>query len=301
MQWSGGFQPSVFPARIDDDAVEDFVGLYDVFGGGPRVGGFDGRTLQRRWASAPLGTADEGTSSTHVGVAGGRVLVTDRRAQAHVLDLRTGQEVAVVKLSDRAEQVCARPDGAEFWIGVADGHNVTVSVSTAQVAPTTKPAPCPESFPDQVCAYARAPCRASTADAPGAKGRWTLGTGKGAVTLGNRSPGTAVPMAFAAGGKGWLRPLLDDPALMDSGGTSADLAGGLFVAAYSALSHGYRLMALDAATGERRWDVAIPCGGEGNGPRGITATETRVYVPHWTWLDVFELSTGKHVGTVGRW
>jgi hypothetical protein len=202
-----------------------------------------------------------------------------------------------VKLSDRAEQVCARPDGAEFWIGVADGHNVTVNVSTAQAAPTATPAPCPKSL----CAYARAPCAASTADAPSARGRWTFGTGKGAVTLGNRSPGTAVPLAFAAGGKGWLRSLLDDPALMGHDETSADLASGLFVAAYSVLPEGYRLLALDAATGDRRWDVAIPCGGEGTGPSGITATETRVYVPHWTWLDVFELSTGKHLGTVGMW
>jgi hypothetical protein len=291
----------VFPARIDDDEIEDFVGLYRVFGGGLGVGGFDGRTLGRRWAFALPGSPDEGSSSTHVGVAGGRVLMTDIRAQAHVLDLRTGEEIAVVKLSDRAEQVCARPDGAEFWIRVADGHNVTVSASTAQAAPTAKPAPCPTSFPDQLCAYARAPCVPATADAPGAKGRWTLGTGKDAVTLGNRSPGTAVPLAFAAGGRGWLRPLLDDPALMGSGDDAADLAGGLFVVAYSVLSQGYHLSALDAATGDRRWDVAIPCCREPSGPRGITATETRVYVPHFTWMDVFELSTGKHVGTVGMW
>ena len=307
LQWGFGSGPSAFPAHIGDGAVEDFVGVYRVLSDTTQtlhVGGFDGATLERRWAAGPYGTLGEGVVWTHVAVAGGRVLVTDFRSRAHVLDVKTGQELGVIELSDRARWLCPQPGGQEVWVDVADGRGVSVSLATVTAAPAPKPATCVGDFARTTCAFAHAPCAASTASAPGTHGMWTLGEGAAAVTIGVKSPGTSTPTAFAAGGRGWKTVIPEDPALAKEtpfDGAGSDLGGGLFVTAYELVDRGFRLAALDAATGERRWDVPIPRSAEGSGPRGITATETRVYVPHWTWLDVFDLQTGRVIGTVGVW
>jgi hypothetical protein len=33
----------------------------------------------------------------------------------------------------------------------------------------------------------------------------------------------------------------------------------------------------------------------------MRVTKTRVYLPHWTWLDIFNIKTGQEVATVGIW
>jgi outer membrane protein assembly factor BamB len=307
LQWGIGGGPSVFPAHIDDDGVEDFVGLYRVFDGGHTlyVGGFDGATLKRKWASAPLGTLSEGVTSTHAALVGSRVLVTDFRSRGHVIDISTGREVATITLTDRARRLCPIPGTGQVWVEVADDKHVAVDLAAARMTPSSAPPPtCVADFARPICGFAHAPCAASTADAPGTRGIWTLGPDGAAVTVGVKTPGTPTAVAFAAGGKGWLTTIAADPAIelanpFDTLG--ADLAGGLFVSAHALVEKGARLVALDARTGERRWDVAIPRSASGSPPHGLTATEARIYVPHWTWLDIFELKSGRVIGTVGMW
>ena len=307
LQWGFGSGPSVFPVQIDDDGVEDFVGLYRVFDGGHTlyVGGFDGATLARKWASEPLGTLSEGLTSTHAALVGSRVLVTDFRSRGHVIDVATGREVATIKLSDRARRLCPIPGSQEVWVEVEDGKHVAVDLTSARATPSaTRPPSCIADFVHPTCGFARAPCAPSTGDAPGTRGIWTFGPDGGLVTLGVKMPGTPTSVAFAAGGKGWVATTAADPAIEMANpfdGLGADLAGGLFVAAHALVEKGARLVALDVKTGERRWDVPIPRSASGSPPRGLTATETRVYVPHWTWLDIFELKTGRVMGTVGMW
>jgi hypothetical protein len=302
-QWGWGWQPSVVPMKLDDDDTEDFIGAYRILSANLQlyVGGFDGRSLKGTWSAGPYGTLSEGAVSTWLAVVGRRVLVTDFRARGHVLDARTGHELSVVTFSDKARRACAAPNGHGALVEVSDGKNVVVDLETFAVTPAPHAEKCPGSFSDEVCAFAGAPCVEATANAPETRGHWTLGAGAGAVTLGVKNPGTATPIAFAAGGHGWKTVIPEDPARVETsprdGG--ADLAGGLFVTTYGLVGHGgARLVALDAATGERKWDVAIP--GSDTAPAGVRATASRVYVPHWTKLHVFDLKTGRLIGTLGR-
>jgi outer membrane protein assembly factor BamB len=293
--------------HLDDDGVEDFVGLYRIFDGKEQtlhIGGFDGKTFQRRWAAGPFGTLSEGVTATHGAVVGRRALLTDFRSRVHLFEIATGKEVATLTLTDRARRLCPRPDRGTVWIQVADHENVVVDVAAGTASPATGPAPCVGDFANTTCAHARAACEKATAHAPGTRGDWTLGSGPLAVTIGRKSPGTATAMAFAAGGKGWVATIPPDPdvaAHVPFDGPGADLAGGLLVTAYQLTSRRAHLVAFDAKSGERRWDSEIPRSDSGSGPAGITATEQRVYVPHWTWLDIFDLKTGKVLGTVGKW
>lgn len=306
LQWGIGAFPSVFPVHIDNDGVEDFVGLYRLFDGGHTlyVGGFDGATFVRKWLAGPFGTLTEGILSTHAALSGKRVLVTDFRSRGHILETGTGKEVQTLTFTDRARRLCALPTG-DVWVEIEDGKHVTVNLAMGTQTPAgAAPPSCVADFARPICAFTRAPCAASTGDAPGVRGLWTLGSGNGLVTVGMKTPGTPTSMAFAAGGKGWTATVAQDPAAeaanpFDTLG--ADIAGGLFVSAYAVTEKGIRLVALDVETGARRWDVAIPRSTGGSPPHGLTATETRVYVPHWTWLDIFELKTGKVLGTVGMW
>ena len=40
---------------------------------------------------------------------------------------------------------------------------------------------------------------------------------------------------------------------------------------------------------------------DGSGPIWILPSSARLYVPHWTWLDVFDARNGAALGTVGMW
>jgi hypothetical protein len=98
-----------------------------------------------------------------------------------------------------------------------------------------------------------------------------------------------------------VRPL-GDPALVAEGDPDlTELLGGRVFSYYSLKAGGGRVAMLDAKTGEVRWDVVLPRSESGSEPRAIRVTARRVYVPHWTWLDVFDAQSGAHLGTIGRW
>jgi len=81
----------------------------------------------------------------------------------------------------------------------------------------------------------------------------------------------------------------------------ADLLGARVVFMYELKGDGARLAALDARTGSAEWDVPIPRSDDGSEASTFRMTQVRVYLPHWTWLDVFDVTTGKHLGTIGMW
>lgn len=308
LQWGAGFGPSVAPVFLNDDAVEDFVGLYRIMSEDLYVGGFDGKTLGRVWKSAPLGSLSDGVAYTHFALAGRRVAVTDFRANVHVLEVATGAEVGKVVLSDRARRVCAPPkDVSAVWIEVADGKDVLVDTQTLTSKPSSAPAWCrPRSTPGSGCEGGSAACSLAGASVrvAGFRAEVVLAAGDRRVAIGARDPGTATPMAVgldARGGATWTATLPDDPAIAHPGAPLADLAAGKLFACFELSSRGSRLVALDVETGARLWDVQVPRSTEGSGPWAITATATRVYVPHWTWLDVLDATNGKLVGTVGKW
>jgi hypothetical protein len=306
LQWGWGWAPSAIPTPADGGG-EDIIGAYRVLDIGTSkaplyIGRFDGKTFRRIWAAGPYGTlSDTGYGFT---VAGRRVVVTDFRSKAHVLDAATGKELQAVQLTDRAREICPLRDRAAAWVEVADHKDVEIDLQTFVVKPASKPATCTGDFAKPTCHFASALCEVGGAAADGTTAMVTLKSGDDAVTVGKKTPGTASLLAYAAGGKGWKTSIAEDDALAKPasfGVPGADLAAGRLVVAYELVHDGFRLASFDAKSGKRQWDVAIPRSTEGSGPRGITASATHVYVPHWTWLDVFDIGTGKVVGTIGVW
>jgi outer membrane protein assembly factor BamB len=80
-----------------------------------------------------------------------------------------------------------------------------------------------------------------------------------------------------------------------------DLHDGTFFATYEVREGSRRLIAIDARSGDTLWDVAVPRSQDGSEERAMVVTATRIYIPHWTWLEVMDRSNGTHLGTIGSW
>ncbi len=316
LQWDSSDAP--VPARVNADEVEDFVGVYHLLEGDEQrtyLGAFNGKTLERVWAAGPFGNLSEANGQTFFAVAGNRAILTDFRSTAHIFDVATGKETGKVTLSDRAKAVCTPPDGkAEAWLELSDQQHVLVDLAAGTSKKAARPAYCatgPNDAANINCIMGskrtRAACHEDSAiKAPGVSISKILSDGDLSVGLGTKSPGTAIPTALGIDTKAkkikWQRPIpASDPATVHEGLGLADLGGGRLVAQYELSSGLWRLAALDARTGNALWDVEIPRSKDGSQAFDLRITATRVYLPHWTWLDVFDAKTGTVIGTVGKW
>jgi len=299
LQWSTS-GPSVVPVAINADSIEDFVGRYHILDlkssqQTTYIGAFDGKSFKRIWASESYGTLSQAASCTHIAVAAGKVLVTDFRARAHILELATGKELKTIALTDKARRVCAPSDETtKVWIEVADQQNVLVDLAAASAARGDRPASCAKIDDDE---------------APKDQGmhiRDVLKKGSNAVAIGQKSPGTPVPMAMGFDPTSyavrWKTPIPPDPATASTSHPATNISADTFFATYELNDRkGSHLVAIDLVTGKRRWDTFLPRSESGSDANWLTATQSRVYVPHWTWLDIFDAASGKHLGTVGMW
>jgi hypothetical protein len=314
LQW-GSEAP--IPARVNADDIEDFIGDYHLLEGDQQltyIGAFNGKTLERVWAAGPFGNNAEASGKTFFGVAKDRVIVTDFRSTAHIFDMATGKETGKVVLSDRAKSVCTSTDGKpEAWLELADDEHLLVDLAAGTAKKSGRPAFCPIVPNDSSNCTSRGTKRPhatchddSSIKAPGVSIEKVLSDGDVAVALGTKSPGTAIPTALGVDVKAkkvkWQRPIPgSDPATVHEGLELADLAGGRLVAQYQLTGGLWRLAALDGRTGNALWDVEIPRSKDGSQAYDLRITPTRVYLPHWTWLDVFDVKTGAVIGTVGKW
>ena len=313
LQWG---TEAPFPAKINADATEDFVGRYHVLdmGGGKTkefVGGYDGATLKRLWAAGPYGTQDD-TRGLHMVAVAGNVLVTDTKLVGHILDATTGKETATISLSDRADSICIEPTGKpEAWIKVSDNQDLDVDFTTKRTKKMPKPSWCKTpQFGSDCSASPASLATCSDVDsgfnAPNFSGKAMLTENGVNVVIGEKSPGTRMPTAVGWDPKAkkilWQRPIpqSDSTSVSDGLGIS-DIGAGRLVSQVEFSSGIYKLVALDAKTGSPLWTTEIPRSKDGSEAREMLITPTRVYLPHWTWLDVFDAKTGAVVGTVGMW
>lgn len=310
LQWDATTLPVVVAAP------ERVVGRYRVLRDGDsdvHLGAWDAATLERVWHTEALGTWSE-SAYMHVMVeaVGDRVVHTDAWTGLVVRDAATGEELARHALADRAVSSCRVPGTDRVWIEVANEQHVALDVATGQFGPEARPEGCPDlrMDPFQGCRFGsfhRYRPRAACEDGPdgvreGMKVEAELLAPDGArFAIGARAPGTATPLVARVGA--WKREATDaEPRLVAEDPPLAfDLVGGDPILLVEMRDGTARLVRLDGATGATRYDVAVPRSGDGSGPDGYTISDTRVYVPHWTWLDVFDLETGAHQGTVGRW
>lgn len=319
-QWDS--QERVAVVAVPGQAHEGFVGRFHRTADGTRTGPeyvhvalFSGATFERVWTSPPLGrvSEDSAAQSAHFAVAGDRVVITDVRNVARVVDLATGRALSAVQLTDRVDALCVTRAGA-VWIDVSDEHPVLLDPATGRAAPGARPEEC---FATRGAGYSNycgtgngrfaAACVASEGNAFAGMYTQTLlvNPAGGFVAFGVRSPGTRAPVVAAIDARGavtWQRPLpggnLAEAA--ENPPDAFDVAGSTIVATYQQRAGAMRVVALDAATGRTLWEAGVPRS-QGSAPRTLTVGRERVYVPHWTWLDVLDRATGAHLRTVGRW
>ena len=165
---------------------------------------------------------------------------------------------------------------------------------------------CEEAFVNGLVAQATCRIPGPLTTEQGFSPRYELGDGTLSVALGTKDE-----RPFAASrtrASPWVHPFVaGDTSLKPVAPAVADLAFGRLYAVYERVYFDARLTAVDARTGETAWDVplagSVP-GNEGSGrgeARALVATAARVYVVRaGGGLDVFDASSGKPVGTIGK-
>lgn len=320
LQWFPQRAPE--PVRLNTDDTEDFVGLYKLLEGSEQplfLGGFDGRTSERLWKVGPLSDLAN-SRHVHFAVAGSRVIIADAAARLRVLALSDGRPISVTPLSDRAQELCVNPDNPkQVWLQQVDEKSLLIDPVAGQFTDGLRPPWCNEqpgvgsgcwSFKMGHDNARKAACLppGKFATAAGFKADYVLSTGQQQVAFGHKHPGTRIPMlaayASATGAVSWLRNLAQagSPAEERTPEVS-DLVDGRVIVFYELQSGGGRLQALDVTNGHALWDVPVPRSGSGHGsaPSLMRVSPSRVYLPHWTWLDVFDTNSGRGVATVGIW
>jgi outer membrane protein assembly factor BamB len=294
------------PVEVDvnADSVADFVALCTDPRpqAPPRVCAADGATFGVLWRSEPLVDVGD-THMVQFGLAGDRVVLVDALATLHAYDLHTGKSLPVShRFAERARRVCSpREHPGKLWIETEDRAGWLFDPATMKPAPLPEPrsclvARCWSLGASDLYSECEVPlavpgwsAREATQDGDDGIAVLTSITGGPGDRLAGFKPGSATPR--------WVRtippvePLKARNQWIDA--AHAHLAGGRVVASYEDIARKDHLVAIDAKTGEMRWDVIT------NGRSSFTLSATRIYEPHGPRLDVRDAATGKLLGGVG--
>ncbi|AGC44021.1 hypothetical protein MYSTI_02705 [Myxococcus stipitatus DSM 14675] len=307
------------PAFVDvnGDGTEDIVGhvrRHDETGMREYVAAFDGRTLQKLWESLPSEGPDA-SRHTKVIAQNGRLVMSEQRT-VNLLELETGKRLGRVPLSDSPRRLCIPPgDTTSVWVEVVDHQHLLFDTRTA----TAKPAPrAPKGCPTpplspETCNMSRPPehptsCERSSyppSDIRGFSTKYLFRSNGYTLSLGTRWPGTQVPLVglYAPGNRKplWHDTVSDkDPLLLrDSAPEVGELTKDAVYIVYALEQGGLQLIRRDLRTGTIAWDVAIPHSQSLPALAAIWVRGTRVYVPHWNRLHIFDATTGDLLGAIG--
>lgn len=274
------------------------------------VAAFDGATLKQHWRAGPFGTYSDGYQSTLFAVSGSHVVVTDFHSNVHVLDLATGKEQRVIKVTDKVSSACAVAPN-KVWLEQVDKRNVMLDTDSGAVSEAPQPDGCmtaDQRFMNEAGSLGRSDSLKTLPKIQGFEATMTFDTADGRVVYGKKSPGTPTPLLVGLDKKTsavkWRSPVaaVDDATVRDEAfehGQSADLHGNRFVTAYGVGQKAWHITAFDAKTGARQWDTTLKAIFAVDWLYGVTCTATRVYVVRMESIDVLDASTGKPVGTIG--
>ncbi len=309
LQWDGEVPPLVHPGDR-----ELLLGRYRLLEDSESVlyvGVWDAETRERLWHSAALGTLGEGAQlHVHMALGGELALYTDGWKTLHVRDLVTGEDRGEHTLSDRSTGLCVVAPGS-VWVAVADEQHVLIDLASGTSRPAPRPARCPDPLRNLRSACVGSPMGGAGPKAPcedggreveaGMKVDFVLWGDQEAFVFGVRNPGTATPLVARRGG--WQRvPSEAEPRLLATKPPqTADIVSGDPVLLLAMTDKTHRLVRLDAGDGHTIYEVTVPRSDDGSFSGAMSWSTGRIYVPHWTWLEVFDAATGEHEGTIGRW
>lgn len=279
-----------------------------------------GDTAAIAWRAGPYDTYAEGYSNVKFQVVEGRVVVTDARSVAHVLDLATGVEQRQASLSDRVEQICL--DGGMVRAEQVDERDVLIDPATGAVTAAPGKERCirwtgdpPEiCVRDHVDSADEAHCHELLGDRLGSTGgvptvdgfepKLAFVTGRDGVMVGVRKPGTPLPMAVGFDPQSravrWTQPVptIDPVRVRDEHGP-ADAADGQLAVVYGEGTETWHVALFDVPTGARVWDHVL---------RPIFAVDSidrvwifpgRVVVERTSSADILDRADGHLIGVIG--
>jgi len=331
MQWVGNRQAML--VDVNQDGVADPVGWIRFLGASgsmDHLGAFDAVTGQRLWATDPISDTSN-SSNAKAALAGDKLLVADTTGTLRAFSVSTGQLVWSGLLGERVERFCAGQQGYAR-VEKVDKQAVTVALATGQLSPAgavDEKQFCSGLFTDVPGETPAVRFGGGTFD------EWIMqpemeGLDVGAVVadlrantwiaLGTRKPGTRVPTAAGYKGPGklahgnWMRKKKATPTWLaaipgvnplgveqGAPGTGTISQGRLLVPyQLTGAQATWRLACLEATSGRSLWDVAIPQS-ETGGIGAVVASDRMVFVSGWTFLHLFDLGTGQHRATIGRW
>jgi hypothetical protein len=287
-------------ASVGGDDTEDVIGQVSTVADDGQmtyyVGAFDGATFEQLWRTPSLAVLERGERPPIVKMVADHVVVAESNA-IHINDPTTGNETGTVRTTDRVLDLCPiGPDKTRFWAKVADGHNVGVDPQTSESKPMEAAPP--------GCNTGTRSAKVDAPSVPGFSPAKVFVDGDVAIAIGVKSPGSPVPMASGFDPKSrkvrWSHPIAQTDDLLNvvtTSGRIADVSEARLYATYRLSSAGWQLAAIDGKSGDRAWDAPVPDGNAGVGT--ISVSPSRVYLAHAIWLDVFDKTTGRRIGTIG--
>jgi hypothetical protein len=290
---------------VNGDAVPDIVGLCTdaQHEAPPRVCAADGASFAILWRSEPL--VDVGSMDMlRLGVASNKAVVVDALAVLHVYDVRSGKQLqARHRFDQRAERMC-RPveQPGKLWIETESKAGWMFDAASASVTPAPRPRSClvGRCWTDVFVRIDEPDCKASLT-MPGWLAFEYTEEGNDALARLLSHPG-GVEGRLAGFKRGdtsprWMHTIPPvEPLRAQSRTVDSDrvrLAGGRVVAGYDDISGKVHLVALDAKTGDQKWDVIT------THRWGFVLTPTRIYEHDRHMFDVRDAATGKLLGSVG--
>jgi outer membrane protein assembly factor BamB len=315
LQWDATSEEGIWIGPIDEDPAEDFLGRVRILEEGHStlwIAAYEGKSFERLWLAGPFGGD---MTAVHYGVSGNRALVSDSNRQAHLLDLRSGKEIATFSLSDKATDICGvLGQTSRLFVETADHTNLHVENDTGRGSPARPDGCSTYSIKGRSCWSARFPPSPLSQDclqkgmvpavlgfAPDRQFR----EGGILVGLGHKSPGSREPMLAGFNEKTqntlWVRKLSENASEKEI--KVADLLDGIFYAGYGAKDGSIRVCAITARTGKTLWDseAALKDKEGRHDLDALTVSKGRLYLRFWTWLFVFDAKSGQQLAKIGRW
>jgi hypothetical protein len=299
---------SGMPALVEIDGKPAFIGrtrkvleddqLY--------IDAYDGRTVERIWRIGPLGSYSEAYQAVHYAAVGDTLVVSDAKSQVHLHDVATGELQKSISLTDKVAFLCVPPGGPanSIWINQIDEKANMLDLASGKLTETARPEGCFESQWEAE----RAAGSVEEESAPKVEGvqiKRVIVDGDAAVAFGVKSPGTPVPrlIGFDPADKSvrWNETLASvDAATIRQTDAVGALAGGRVFTVYGAGQDDWYLAAADAKTGARVWEQKLRPLFAVDSINGLSANADFVFLGRTSSLEVYEASSGKLLGTVGK-
>ncbi len=309
MQWAAS-SPLIL-RDIDNDGTVELIGWIRTHGhpdGSTHIAAFDSVTGDKLWMTRRLGphVVDY---RTEFGIGHGLALMAEYTGTLHGFSLTTGEELWSVRLDERCEKLCEAED---FMVLVsADKRVRAIDPADGSLRPVELPNNCigPREAPR--FPLESVPLWEEKVQAPEGMEIKGMRRGPGTlrIVLGVKNPGTEIPMAAVVDGDTllWAKPVatVDQLTVKEGSPFGVSLGGEVLIMFYAMddRDEGAHIVARALKTGELMWTTPLPSSGKVLNLEYVAVSPDgkRLYVAHWTWLDVFAVDSGERLFRLGSW